>query len=145
MTQERLRVLEQQLATTQEMLAEAQRIALENAELQSQEPAMASNPYLGEPSLKSQVTRESLGRVFIPGKGWLSVGPNGPIDLGARQQVARVRTRSEVRQRELADSAEKAGMSVDNYLRSLDQKKLNHQLMSLESEIRRLNYTIQDK
>jgi hypothetical protein len=50
-----------------------------------------------------------------------------------------------VRQRELADSAEKAGMSVDNYLRSLDQKKLNHQLMSLESEIRRLNYTIQDK
>jgi TPR repeat protein len=143
--QKRLRVLEQQLAVTQEMIAETQRIALENAELKNQEPAMPFNPDLGDPALKSQVTKESLGRVFIPGKGWLAVGPNGPIDIGSRQVVSRVRTRSEVREREIAKSAERAGMSVDNYLQSLDQQKLNYQLMSLEGQIRALNNTIMDK
>jgi hypothetical protein len=40
----------------------------------------AGNPRIeGDPGLWKEVTRTSLGRVFIPGKGWLSVGTKGPI------------------------------------------------------------------
>lgn len=33
----------------------------------------------GDAGLWKSVTRESLGRAYIPGQGWLEVGPNGPI------------------------------------------------------------------
>jgi hypothetical protein len=33
----------------------------------------------GDPELWNEVTRRSLGRVFVPGKGWLVVGTKGPI------------------------------------------------------------------
>ena len=33
----------------------------------------------GDPALWNSVTRQSLGKAFIPGQGWLQVGPKGPI------------------------------------------------------------------
>lgn len=40
----------------------------------------SGNPRVeGNPALWKSVTRTSLGRVFVPGQGWLEVGPKGPI------------------------------------------------------------------
>lgn len=36
----------------------------------------------GDPGLWNQVTKRELGMVYIPGQGWLRVGPKGPIPKG---------------------------------------------------------------
>lgn len=42
-----------------------------------------SNRYRdGDPSLWNGVTRQELGRAYIPGQGWLKIGPRGPIPKG---------------------------------------------------------------
>lgn len=38
----------------------------------------------GDPALWKNVTRSSIGRAYIPGQGWLRVGPDGPIPGSAR-------------------------------------------------------------
>ncbi len=52
-----------------------------------QPPAAAfrANRYRdGDPALWPGVTRQHLGRAYIPGQGWLKVGPNGPIPKSPR-------------------------------------------------------------
>lgn len=39
----------------------------------------------GDAGLWRSVTRESLGRAYIPGQGWLEVGPDGPIPGSGRK------------------------------------------------------------
>lgn len=36
----------------------------------------------GDPGLWNQVTKRELGMVYVPGQGWLRVGPKGPIPKG---------------------------------------------------------------
>lgn len=36
----------------------------------------------GDPALWNGVTRQELGRAYVPGQGWLKVGPSGPIPKG---------------------------------------------------------------
>ncbi len=38
----------------------------------------------GDPALWRNVERSSIGRAYIPGQGWLKVGPDGPIPGSAR-------------------------------------------------------------
>ena len=38
----------------------------------------------GNPSLWKSVERQSIGRAYIPGQGWLKVGPKGPIPGSGR-------------------------------------------------------------
>jgi hypothetical protein len=38
----------------------------------------------GDPALWNGVTRQELGRAYIPGQGWLKVGPRGPIPKSSR-------------------------------------------------------------
>ncbi|MCA1963547.1 MAG: hypothetical protein LDL31_06345 [Prosthecobacter sp.] len=38
----------------------------------------------GDPALWKSVQRTSVGRAYIPGQGWLRIGPNGPIPGSAR-------------------------------------------------------------
>mgnify|MGYP001627153564 CR=1 FL=1 len=38
----------------------------------------------GDPALWPGVTRQQLGRAYIPGQGWLKVGPRGPIPNAPR-------------------------------------------------------------
>ncbi len=38
----------------------------------------------GDPGLWNGVTRQHLGRAYIPGQGWLKVGPSGPIPKSPR-------------------------------------------------------------
>lgn len=38
----------------------------------------------GDPALWKNVERSSIGRAYIPGQGWLRVGPDGPIPGSAR-------------------------------------------------------------
>jgi hypothetical protein len=39
----------------------------------------------GDPALWQSVERSSIGRAYIPGQGWLKVGPDGPIPGSARK------------------------------------------------------------
>lgn len=53
----------------------------------AQQPAASfrANRYRdGDPGLWPGVTRQELGRAYIPGQGWLKVGPRGPIPKGPR-------------------------------------------------------------
>ncbi len=52
--------------------------------LGSQPTSSADRYRTGDPGLWNQVTREELGRAYIPGQGWLQVGPNGPIPKAGR-------------------------------------------------------------
>lgn len=45
----------------------------------SKPPGRPVNTTQGDPNLWKSVTRQGLGRAYIPGQGWLEVGPNGPI------------------------------------------------------------------
>jgi cell division protein FtsL len=48
-------------------------------------PAAPTNRYRdGDPGLWNGVTRQELGRAYIPGQGWLKVGPSGPIPKSTR-------------------------------------------------------------
>jgi hypothetical protein len=134
--------LQQQLEEKTRQLEQLQANANQAASQEYNVPIVSDDPSLGNPALRSQVTRESLGKVFIPGKGWLSVGPNGPIDAGQKQVVSRVRTHAEVRTRELAKAASAAGMTPAEYSNMLQRQQASRNLNSLTNEISRLNSQI---
>jgi hypothetical protein len=144
-TNDRQRVteLENQLATLSRQVEEMQTAQPEEEVVV--EAAPPADPSLGDPNLWPMVTQKSLGRVFIPGKGWLHVGPRGPIDTGGNGVVGRVNTREEVKARNLAKEAAAAGMSVESYAiyksqqeSNMKRERLIREMQSLTHEINRL-------
>jgi len=129
--EDRIDALERQLQMYQLLLAEA--------DATSAAPPSAPNPALGDPNLRSKVTRTSLGKAFVPGMGWLPIGPNGPIDIGKKQQVGKVNTREEVRAREMKKAAAAAGMSVEAYATMLQSRAANMSRDRLSREINDLS------
>jgi len=148
-SEERLAKLEQQLAESQRLLEQLANNPPPSITVTMPQQPTQLDPRLGDPSLWKQVTQKSLGKVFISGKGWLVVGPNGPIDMGAKQQVGKVNTKEEVQARELAKGAAAAGMDVNAYAQmkqaesmSRERQRITTQIQSLTHEIRTLNNTL---
>ncbi|HYF34218.1 MAG TPA: hypothetical protein VD994_02920, partial [Prosthecobacter sp.] len=93
-----------------------------------------NDPAQGDPGLWPLVTKKSLGRAFIPGKGWLQIGPRGPIDSGRGQVVGRVTPQEEMRARERARR-----YSAQTSAYAAQQRLANQYRARLISEISELN------
>lgn len=105
-----------QLEVVNQKLAE-----LTRASMKTSQPSDQASPPIdksqGDPSLWSKVTQRSLGMVYVPGQGYLKVGPNGPIpkDASGGGSVARVKSQGEVKREKAEKAASEMGVDLATY------------------------------